>query len=139
MDATVNTPIAFVRQPDSWLVKLFDHKPFLVFLCLLPALGLLLVFLTYPLGLGIWLAFTDTTIGQPGVFVGLDNFEYLLSDPVFIMSVWNTIFYTTVASAAKFVLGLWLALLLNKNIRFKTFFLNPIWISRMMKRKLQKT
>ena len=31
-----------------------------------PPVGLLLVFLTYPLGLGIWLAFTDTTIGRSG-------------------------------------------------------------------------
>ena len=30
--------------------------------------------------------------------------------------------YTTVASVLKFFLGLWLALLLNKNIRFKSFF-----------------
>ena len=52
-------------QPN-WLVRLFDWKPFLVFMCMLPAVGLLLVFLTYPLGLGIWLAFTDTTIGRSG-------------------------------------------------------------------------
>jgi len=32
--------------------------------CLAPAIGLLSVFLTYPLGLGVWLAFTDTTIGR---------------------------------------------------------------------------
>jgi ABC-type sugar transport system permease subunit len=47
-----------------------------------PAIGLLLVFLTYPLGLGVWLAFTDTTIGRRGVFVGLENFQYPLSDPL---------------------------------------------------------
>ena len=122
MDATVAAPrVGFVRRPDSWLTKLFDYKPFLVFLCLLPTVGLLLVFLTYPLGLGIWLAFTDSTIGQPGEFVGLDNFEYLLTDPVFINAVWNTIFYTTVATAGKFALGLWLALLLNHHIPLKAF------------------
>jgi len=69
------------RQP-SWLVRLFDWKPFLVFACLLPACGLLVVFLTYPLGLGVWLAFTDTKIGRAGEWVGLENFEYLLSDLV---------------------------------------------------------
>ena len=61
MDATVETALRFTpRQPDGWLTRLFDYKPFLVVLCLLPAVGLLVVFLTYPLGLGIWLAFTDT-------------------------------------------------------------------------------
>jgi multiple sugar transport system permease protein len=124
MDASVDIsahPISFTRKPDGWVTKLFDYKPFLVFLCLLPTLGLLLVFLTYPLGLGIWLAFTDSTIGQPGEFVGLDNFEYLLTDPIFQMAVWNTIFYTTVATVGKFALGLWLALLLNHHIPFKAF------------------
>ena len=56
-------------QPN-WLVRLFDYKPFLIVICLTPAIGLLAVFLTYPLGLGVWLAFTDTTIGRRGVFVG---------------------------------------------------------------------
>ena len=54
---------AIQRQP-GWLARLFDYKPFLIVVCLLPAIGLLLVFLTYPLGLGVWLAFTDTTIGR---------------------------------------------------------------------------
>lgn len=62
---------------QSWLVRLFDYKPFLIFICLLPAMGLLLVFLSYPLGLGIWLAFTDTRIGRGGYFIGFENFESL--------------------------------------------------------------
>ena len=58
------------RQP-GWLARIFDNKAFLVVACLLPAVGLLTVFLTYPLGLGIYLAFTDTTIGRSGVWIGL--------------------------------------------------------------------
>jgi len=107
------------RQPTA-LARLFDNKTFLVVICLLPAMGLLLVFLTYPLGLGIWLSFTDTKLGQPGVWVGLENFEYLLEDRVFLNAVWNTIFYTAAATVFKFALGLWLALLLNENLPFKS-------------------
>ena len=102
------------------LARLFDHKGFLAALCLLPAVGLLVVFLTYPLGLGIWLAFTDTRIGRSGVFVGLENFQALASDGIFWMSVTNTLFYTVVATVGKFGLGLWLALLLNQHIPFKS-------------------
>lgn len=105
---------------QSWLVRLFDYKPFLIFLCLLPAAGFLLVFLSYPLGLGIWLAFTDTRIGRVGHFIGLENFESLWYDRVFITSVWNTLLYTGVATAGKFALGLWLALLLNNHLPFKS-------------------
>jgi multiple sugar transport system permease protein len=100
---------------------LFDSKPFLVTLCMLPTAGLLLIFLTYPLGLGLWLSLTDTTIGQPGEYIGLENFYSLFSDPVFWGAVWYTIFYTAVATVGKFLLGLWLALLLNNHMPFKAF------------------
>ena len=78
---------------NTWLVRLFDHKGFLAALCLFPAVSLLLVFLTYPLGLGVFLAFTDTRIGRAGVWVGLENFESLWDDNVFCISVLNTVVY----------------------------------------------
>ncbi len=122
MDATVETSQRFVpRRRDGLITRLFDSKPFLVTLCLLPSLGLLVVFLTYPLGLGLWLSLTDTTIGQRGDFIGLENFELLFDDPVFWNAVWYTIFYTAIATAGKFILGLWLALLLNNHMPFKAF------------------
>jgi multiple sugar transport system permease protein len=103
------------------LSRLFDNKAFLIVMCLLPTVGLLGVFLTYPLGLGVWLAFTDTTIGQRGIFVGLENFEYLFTDPIFWNAIFFSVFYTGVATIGKFALGLWLALLLNNHLPFKSF------------------
>ena len=91
-------------------------------LFMLPAAVLLLLFLTYPLGLGIWLGFTDTKIGRGGVWIGLENFEFLWGDEVTRLALFNTLFYTIVASVIKFGLGLWLALLLNKHIPFKAAF-----------------
>ncbi|HLG46585.1 MAG TPA: sugar ABC transporter permease [Reyranella sp.] len=108
------------RPQPGRLARLFDYKPFLVFACLLPACGLLLVFLTYPLGLGIWLSFTDTKIGRSGEYIGLENFEYLLDDPQFWSAVFYSFFYTAVATFGKFALGLWLALLLNNHVPFKS-------------------
>ncbi len=70
----------------------------------------------------MWLGFTDAKVGRPGVWVGLENYEFLWGDSVTRLALFNTLFYTFVASVLKFVLGLWLALLLNRNIRFKTFF-----------------
>ena len=100
--------------------RLLDSRNALGFAFMVPAGVLLLVFLTYPLGLGTWLGFTDAKIGRPGIWVGLENFEYLWGDSVTRLALFNTIFYTVVASAIKFVLGLWLALLLNKNLPFKS-------------------
>ena len=85
-----------------------------------PAAAFLLVFLAYPLGLGFWLGMTDATIGQPGRFVGFANFISLAHDQIFWLSVFNTTFYTVVASALKFGLGLYLALLLNRRMPMKS-------------------
>jgi multiple sugar transport system permease protein len=96
-----------------------QSKFFLGLLFMLPAAIFLLVFLSYPLGLGVWLGFTDTRIGRAGVFVGLENYQLLWDDSIFWLSVFNTILYTVVASILKFMLGLWLALLLNEHLPFK--------------------
>jgi len=104
------------------LGRLFNNKHFLGLLFMLPAGVLLLLFLTYPLGLGTWLGFTDTKIGRAGQWVGLDNFRFLVGDNVAQLSLFNTLFYTVVASVIKFALGLWLALLLNRHVPFKSFF-----------------
>ena len=86
---------------------------------MLPAAAFLILFLVYPLGLGIWLSFTDTKIGEPGQFVGLENYEWIIGDTKFQTAVFFTIFYTLIASMVKFVVGLYLAILLNNNMPFK--------------------
>lgn len=121
MSATAAPVWTKARQQPGALARLFDWKPFLIFVCLLPAVGLLLTFLTYPLGLGVWLAFTDQTIGRPGIWIGLENFEFLFEDPIFWNAVFYSVFYTAVATVGKFALGLWLALLLNQHLPFKSF------------------
>jgi multiple sugar transport system permease protein len=101
----------------NWL----DNRNVLGGLFMLPAGALLLVFLTYPLGLGTWLGFTDAKIGRSGEWIGAENFVFLFGDSVARLSLFNTLFYTFVASVLKFMLGLWLALLLNKSMPFKAY------------------
>jgi len=105
----------------GWLERLMQSRNLLGFLFLLPAAVLLLLFLTYPLGLGIWLGLTNATLGESGRFIGIGNYLSLARDDVFWLSVYNTLLYTVVASVLKFGLGLWLALLLNQHIPFKAF------------------
>ena len=100
--------------------RFLDNRNFLGFALMLPAAAILLVFLAYPLGLGFWLGLTDTPIGEPGRFIGLANFISLAHDSVFWLAVFNTMFYTVVASCLKFCLGLYLALLLNRRLPFKS-------------------
>src|SRR6202171_6595505 len=97
-----------LAPPQPALSPALDNRPVLGLLFMLPAATLLLLFLTYPLGLGTYLGFTDTKIGRSGIWVGLENYRYLWGDAVTRLALFNTLFYTFVASVIKFGLGLWL-------------------------------
>ena len=104
----------------SLVFRLADDRNVLGVALMLPAATFLLVFLAYPLVLGFWLGMTDASIGQPGRFIGFANFVSLAHDNIFWLSVFNTTFYTIVASVLKFALGLYLALLLNRRLPLKS-------------------
>ncbi len=106
------------RAAPAWQ-RLKVNRNWLGFWFMLPAMAFLVLFLAYPLGLGIWISFTDARIGRAGEFIGVENYEWLSEDSIFWLSVFNTILYTTVASVFKFAIGLYLALLLNENMPFK--------------------
>jgi multiple sugar transport system permease protein len=100
--------------------RLWANRNFLGFLFMAPAAAFLLLFLVYPLVLGIWLSFTDARIGSGmGAFVGLENYAWIVGDDKFQTAVFFTILYTAVASVFKFGVGLYLALLLNEHLPFK--------------------
>ena len=65
------------------LARLVESRNGLGLLFMLPAGVFLLCLLTYPLGLGVWLGFTDARIGRAGQFIGLDNYRWLFDDSVF--------------------------------------------------------
>jgi multiple sugar transport system permease protein len=107
-------PILKLARANVW-----ESRNLLGLVFMLPAASLLLLFLTYPLGLGLWLGLTDQKIDGSGGFIGLGNFISLAKDSVFLLSIFNTLLYTVVASIIKFGLGLYLALLLNNRMPFK--------------------
>jgi multiple sugar transport system permease protein len=106
------------REATAW-DRLKTNNNWLSIWFMLPAAAFLILFLAYPLGLGVWLSFTDTKIGRSGIFIGIENYEWLWDDSIFWLSVFNTMLYTIVASTIKFAVGLYLALLLNENLPFK--------------------
>src|SRR5665811_2522147 len=117
-DVAVNIVKQAPRVPTAW-DRLKTNRNWLAIWFMLPAAAFLILFLAYPLGLGVWLSFTDARIGRSGVFIGLENYDWLSDDPVFWLSVFNTLLYTIVASVVKFAVGLYLALLLNQHMPFK--------------------
>lgn len=139
-DVAINTARPLPRPITAW-DRLKTNRNWLSMWFMMPAAAFLILFLAYPLGLGVWLSFTDAKIGRTGVYIGLENYQWLLGtgseladwflallsgqtasppgDSVFWLAVFNTLLYTIVASAVKFAVGLYLALLLNENLPFK--------------------
>jgi multiple sugar transport system permease protein len=113
---------AFVQAPRrGWVTRLLEDERWLAMALLLPTVVLLALFIAYPFIQGVLLAVTDTKVGIPGRFVGVQNFIALWYDSIFRTAVWNTFVYTAVATVFKLALGLWLALLLNRHFKGKAF------------------
>jgi multiple sugar transport system permease protein len=116
------TPDAAIRHYQPTLrTRLSQNRNWQGFWYMLPAMAFLVLFLAWPLGLGVWLSLTDAKVGRPGEFVGLENFTWLADDEVFWLSLFNTLLYTAIASIFKFAIGLYLAILLNNHLPFKAF------------------
>jgi multiple sugar transport system permease protein len=101
------------------ITRLLEDERWLASVLLTPTIVLLGLFIAYPFVKGVLLSVTDTRVGVPGNFVGIANFVKLWHDDIFRTAVYNTFLYTFITTVFKLVLGLWLALLLNRHFRGK--------------------
>lgn len=100
---------------------MLENECLLAHVLLLPAVSLLVVFIAYPFVMAIWLALSSARVGDAGEFIGLRNFVKAWDDSIFRIAFWNTFLYTFWATLFKLALGMWLALLLDRNFRGKRF------------------
>ncbi len=118
--------------------RVIHDRPFLTFArrnalwgyaLVLPALVLLVGLVAYPFFYAIYISFTSRIVGDPGHWIGLDNFRYLSKTSSFAKTVRNTITLVVVSDILKLIAGLGLALILNEQIRgrglFRAFVLLP--------------
>src|SRR5205807_9684331 len=116
------TPRAYAGTPRRGpITRLLEDERWLASVLLLPTIVLLGLFIAYPFVKGLLLSVTHTKVGVEGHFVGFANFVKLWHDDIFRVAVYNTFLYTFVTTVFKLVLGLWLALLLNRHFRGKAF------------------
>jgi multiple sugar transport system permease protein len=86
---------------------------------IMPALLLILCLVAYPFGMAIYFSLSDYWVGSPGKFVGFQNFKDIFGNEVFRQTVYNSFLFTTIAVIFKTLLGVWLAMLLFRNFKFK--------------------
>jgi multiple sugar transport system permease protein len=109
------------EAPPPRRQRLLEDERWLALLLLVPTMILLGMFIAYPFVRGIMLSVTNSRVGVPGSFVGLANYYKIWNDNIFRTAVYNTFLYTGVTTVFKLALGLWLAMLLNRNFRGKAF------------------
>ncbi len=94
-----------------------------IFLFLLPALLLFLLFVVYPIFQSIYYSFFDWKgLGPAEDFIGLDNFKNILSDRVFLITLRNALFLIVGSLLLQLPLSLLLAILVGRDLPGRTFF-----------------
>jgi len=86
------------------------------------------LFLAGPMAISAYLSFCDYPLLQPPVFVGLDNYTRLATDPIFHKVLYNTFIYAAFSIPLGTVLAVLLATLLNRNVRFQAVFRACIFV-----------
>jgi ABC-type sugar transport system permease subunit len=88
------------------------------FVLLVPALASIGAISVYPVLLGLWLSFRDTTLASPtDTFIGLGNYRQILSDGQFWNAWIHTIQFTTASTLLETLFGLMIALVLSERFR----------------------
>ena len=121
----VHAPARPTRRRMSLTLRREAH---LAYSLLTPSLVVILGLVAYPFLSAISMSLQNKMIGVPGRFVGLANYTALFRNEVFLRTVYNTVVYTVVAVAIKFVFGLTMALILDQERRFNNFFRTLLFI-----------
>lgn len=110
--------------------KIKKNREIKALLYLLPALLIITTFQIYPVFKSLAMSFyTDFDYLTGEVFKrGLDNFQYVLTDPDFYLALKNTFIFVLGAVPLSIVVSLGFALLLNSNIKLKNFFRSVYFI-----------
>ncbi len=96
------------NQPKAWLF-------------LLPSLGLILLFNVYPLFRSLFMSFQKgSLINQQ--YAGIENYQRVLSDPVFLRALRNTALYAFTVVPIALVIGLAIAWIIFEKVKHKSFF-----------------
>lgn len=132
--AQIDAASAPSRAPVSRRVQTLNRLSPYMFLA--PAAVIMAIALLYPLGYMVWGSFRDwspsQTIGE-AEFVGLKNYITLWNDPNFRESLGVTLRFAFFVVSFEMVLGVGLALLLDRDIRgmsvLRTMFILPMMIA----------
>jgi len=113
------------QRPDwrLWLRQKLGRDYALGYALLVPLIIVLFGLLAYPIVTALGITLQDKTIGMPGRFIGLENYYQLLfKDTAFWRVVQNGFIFTIGSVSLKAIVGMCMALVLNRRMLFRGFF-----------------
>ncbi|RUV35824.1 MULTISPECIES: sugar ABC transporter permease [unclassified Mesorhizobium] len=100
----------------------------------LPGLLLLAIVMGFPLAYACILSISSMTLIKPQLLplVGFKNFASMIGDELFWNALWLTVRYSAVTVVGEFVIGLGIALMLNRTVRMKPIYFAVLTIPMAM-------
>ena len=117
-----------MKKPEKQLSKRRIHEISTAYIFILPMLAGLMLFSVIPFVQNILYSFRKMGTFGNGTFVGLKNYQDLLSDETFWLALKNTAFYAVVGVPLVIIFSIFLANLLNKKMRGRTLYRTLMFI-----------
>lgn len=105
------------KRRSLWREEFGNAERRTAYYMVLPALLIIMIVAFFPVVYSIVLSLTQSTIQGLGPFVGVDNYVSVFQNADFMTGLWNTVIFTVVSVALEFVLGLGIALAINRAFR----------------------
>jgi len=133
MNKTLNMSLGTVRRSIGGVSRRQIRENVTGYLFVLPWIISLVIFTAYPMVASFYFSMTNYTILNPPRWVGLHNFEVMLTkDPLYWKSVYNSAYYAGLTVPLQLIVALALALLLNQKVRGIGFYRTAYYLPALM-------
>ena len=106
------------KRRGGWFKEEFGNpERRLAYYMVLPAVLIIFVIAFFPIAYSVVLSVTDSTITGFGSFVGVENYVEMFKNPDFLEGLKNTVIFTVASVALEFIIGLGIALAINRAFR----------------------
>jgi trehalose/maltose transport system permease protein len=106
------------KKGRSWFKEEFgDPERRTAYYMILPALVIVVAIAFFPILYGVLLSLTDSSVNAVGSFVGVENYVEMFQNPDFLEGLSNTVIFTVVSVTLEFIIGLGIALAINRAFR----------------------
>src|SRR5258708_33426818 len=123
--------VGLLRELRSAFTGIRRGETIAGYLFVLPNLIGFTIFGLFPIAFAFYIALTNWNLSSPPQFIGLTNFQTMLTDRLLWLSIKNSFYYTFGAVPFGVFAAFWLALLMNRKIWWMAMFRTAPFLPHM--------